>query len=421
MSAALRAHVGDGRFIIYDPDQFETSQLYELGQTDLNIFAGPAQRPGLHRADRRRLLRRHRRPLPGGPRSVDPGRRHLGRSQRHHPALAARATSSPLSPRPAPGPTVPADAVQFPGEHRLLQLVADPGGRLLRPVERTGPRPGTSEACSTVGSVDRPAAGRAARRPPGRPGDRHRRRPLAARRRRHRGPVGRAHLAPGRPCRPGPGRPGSSSSRWAPARSTVGTPTAFTAQTGEVALDGRMQYGVTPPHWAFTGTLGSFGVFHNTEARGWAWVELPGRGPARGRAARSTAPAPAENGDQQVTVHATCVGRARPQRVVEPGLAGHRPARGAARPATRPPDRPATVPVVRIGVNQGVDLPGPGRLPGDLLLPPGVGRGRAGRVGGGGVGPGPVGRPRAGHGRRRRRRGGRAGTVRPGRRTLSPG
>ena len=37
--------VGDGRFIIYDPDQFETDQLYALGQTDLNIYTGcPAPR-----------------------------------------------------------------------------------------------------------------------------------------------------------------------------------------------------------------------------------------------------------------------------------------------------------------------------------------------------------------------------------------
>ncbi len=30
--------VGDGRFLIYDPDQFEGSQLRALGQTDLNVF-----------------------------------------------------------------------------------------------------------------------------------------------------------------------------------------------------------------------------------------------------------------------------------------------------------------------------------------------------------------------------------------------
>ena len=41
----LSAQVGDGRFIIYDPDEFYTDQLYALGQTDLNIYDGcPAAR-----------------------------------------------------------------------------------------------------------------------------------------------------------------------------------------------------------------------------------------------------------------------------------------------------------------------------------------------------------------------------------------
>ncbi len=39
LAAAFRApRVGEGRFIIYDPDEFYTDQLYALGQTDLNVF-----------------------------------------------------------------------------------------------------------------------------------------------------------------------------------------------------------------------------------------------------------------------------------------------------------------------------------------------------------------------------------------------
>ena len=37
-SAALAAAVGDGRFIVYDPDRFFGDQLLALGQTDLNVF-----------------------------------------------------------------------------------------------------------------------------------------------------------------------------------------------------------------------------------------------------------------------------------------------------------------------------------------------------------------------------------------------
>ena len=137
MSASLQAHTGNGRFIIYDPDQFETGQLYAMGQTDLNIFAGAAQRPGLHGADRRRLLRPHRRPLPGGPRSVHPGRRHLGPAQRLHPAVPAG-----LLRHPAPVPRPGADGSlcrrrPFPGQHRRLQLLAHPGGHFPRPHRRS--------------------------------------------------------------------------------------------------------------------------------------------------------------------------------------------------------------------------------------------------------------------------------------------
>ena len=86
----LAARTGDGRFIIYDPDRFETQELYALGQTDLNIYRQAAQRPGLHGPDRRRLLRRHRRPPPGDPRPDHPGRPGVGPPQRDHPARPAR-------------------------------------------------------------------------------------------------------------------------------------------------------------------------------------------------------------------------------------------------------------------------------------------------------------------------------------------
>ena len=71
-----------------------------------------------------------------------------------------------------------------------------------------------------------------------------------------------------------------------------------------MALDGRMQFGVTSPHWVFTGTLGPFGVFHNSRARGWAQVRAPtGGAPPTGSTV--TALATGEDGRQQITVHTT--------------------------------------------------------------------------------------------------------------------
>ena len=79
---------------------------------------------------------------------------------------------------------------------------------------------------------------------------------------------------------------------------------SWTAETGEVALNGRLQYAVTPSHWVFTGTLGSFGVFRNPRARGWAWLATPGGGPAPAGSSVA-AVAPGLGGGQTITVHAT--------------------------------------------------------------------------------------------------------------------
>ena len=141
-------------------------------------------------------------------------------------------------------------------------------------------------------------------------------------------------------------------------RSTVGTPTAVTAEAGAVALDGRMQYGVISPHWAFTGVIGSFAVFHNTEARGWAWVRAPGGGRAAAGSS-ATARAISENGDQQVTVHATASVVLDRSESWNPGW------RATVQPVSASPLHPATgsarnVTVHKVGVTQGVDLPDPG-------------------------------------------------------------
>ena len=47
--------------------------------------------------------------------------------------------------------------------------------------------------------------------------------------------------------------------RAGPTTTQVGIPTVVTAEAGEVALNGRMQAYVLPPHWVYTGTLAGFG------------------------------------------------------------------------------------------------------------------------------------------------------------------
>jgi hypothetical protein len=58
---------------------------------------------------------------------------------------------------------------------------------------------------------------------------------------------------------------------------------------------------VYPSHWRFVRTLGSFGVFANTRARGWAWA-TDGRGGAPGSDTSVAAVAPSTDGDQTITV-----------------------------------------------------------------------------------------------------------------------
>ncbi len=82
----------------------------------------------------------------------------------------------------------------------------------------------------------------------------------------------------------------------------VGIPTVETVQGGWATLDGPMQYGTTWPHWAYTGDFGSFGVFVNTRALGWAWPSAPGR--TLSRTTSVTAGPPTADGGQRIVVHA---------------------------------------------------------------------------------------------------------------------
>jgi hypothetical protein len=64
---------------------------------------------------------------------------------------------------------------------------------------------------------------------------------------------------------------------------TALAPEVSTAEDGTVALDGRMQGAVNPPHWTYSGAIGAFSVFRNAHPRGWAWTtaRVPGGRPGR--------------------------------------------------------------------------------------------------------------------------------------------
>ncbi len=90
-----------------------------------------------------------------------------------------------------------------------------------------------------------------------------------------------------------------------PQRSELGVPEAQTVEAGDVALNGRMQFGVTAPHWRFTGMFGPFGVFSNTTPAGWAY--LAGAGGVGGAPPGSAvaASAPGRGGGATIPVHLT--------------------------------------------------------------------------------------------------------------------
>ena len=366
MSATLRPARGRRPVHHLRPRPVRNRPALRLGPDRPQRLRRAAQRPGLHGADRRRLLRRHRGPLPGGPRSVHPGRHHLGRPQRHHPAVPARLLRHPAA-LPAPrGRRFPCRRRPFPANIAVYNSAPTPVATSYALSAGDVAGPGTSVGCSTVDSFTVPLlAG-----PPGglRVG-------LVT-------PTGGVRWLPSTRPRPDPatgtprstfdlgptgaGRPGSWSSRVGRRALTVGTPTAVTAEAGAVALDGRMQFGVTSPHWVFTGTLGSFGVFHNTDARGWAWVQVPAGGGPAPAGSSATAPAPARTGTSRSP--STPPGRPCSIRSESwsPGWrATVQPARR--RPAIRPPGRPGRARCA-VGVIQGVALPARRRLPGHLHL-----------------------------------------------------
>jgi hypothetical protein len=133
----------------------------------------------------------------------------------------------------------------------------------------------------------------------------------------------------------------------------LGIPTARTAEAGDVTVNGRMQYGVTWPHWKFAGTIGAFGVFQNSDPRGWAWASGGAGDVASGTTV--TASAPPADGTQRIVVHAASATTLVRSVAWSPGWR-----------ATLAPEGPqanvtnSTVPVTQRGILQAVPIPKPG-------------------------------------------------------------
>jgi hypothetical protein len=341
VSAALDARVGGGRFIVYDPDRFYNGQLLGLGQTDLNIY--------------RQL------PSAQGYTALTDGGYYDATGAHYQEDLDPKTlagtvwdqldTTTLLSVpgyflRPAPDggpPLIPYPASAFAttgatGATSVTTLGAGHGrtwyfGGVLTVSRwsvsiRVGRRADLRVGLVTPTGADRwlPAADATVTGSPG-----HRSLVVS---------LPQPVVAAGVVVRSGGGR------------TVVGIPTAETAQTGAVELDGPMQHGVVPPHWVFTGVIGTFGVFRNTRARGWAWVEPRSRTHG-GPVGTTTATAPARDGSQLITVHARTGLVLVRSESWSPGWRATIQAVGTGRPA-----RP--VAVGPRGVVQQVAVPGPG-------------------------------------------------------------
>ena len=359
-AARFATLVGDARFLIYDPDELDDPQLYALGQTDLNVLNQ------VHSGQGYTAL-------------TDGG--YYAATGAHYqedlaPASLAGTVWDDLNARTLLSlpsyfmtPVQPATANASSGTARSVPFPTTPNIYNGAPAARTGPvtiAPGQSHRWYfggaltldsaafgvphgniggvTVGMVTATGAVEWL----GASGS-----PVV-----HRGPSRSVQVSFGTPVRAG----GLIVRNDGTTPTVIDIPTARTAETGAVMLNGVLQYGVHWPHWKFTGTFGVFGVFENTATRGWAWAGAPGGG-APPPGAEVTAGPPGTNGRQQVVVHApsalvlersvswTTGWQATAQPIEPPsgtGVAGH--ALGPARATT----------VYQNGVVQQVALPSPG-------------------------------------------------------------
>ena len=364
-AAALSQATVGGRFIIYDPDQFERSQLLAFGQTDLNVFAATPSGQGytaLTDADYYRATGAHYQE------DLDPASLR-GAVWDDLDATTLLSLPSyfltPIGPQPVAGASVP-----FPSDPSAERR--DYTGAPLPTDDPVVLAPGRTHTwyLGAALSVFHWSVGF----DQGRPGDLEPGEVTASGAVRWTGSAATAH---------------GSTLTVVPSASPIAgivvrnrssrpvvlrVPDATTAETGPVALDGRMQYGVYPSHWRFVRTLGAFGVFANTRARGWAWATdarggAPGSEHVGGRRRPLNRRRPDHhraNGD---------AGRRGAIDVVHPGLARHQPFPRRWSPSGFDPEPRRHR--RRLGSAGGAAGRGLGR---HLYLPAQLGRRRAGRL-----------------------------------------
>ncbi len=305
-SAHFRSLVGDGRFLVYDPYRFQTPQLFALGQTDLNIYGRLPSGQGYTALTDGTFY-----DITGAHLQEDLNPETLAGTTWDGlnatillslPGYFVRPVAPTASNGSIAGQGNPPSSVQFPGNIESYN-----GAGLLQPTTfRLGPdqvRQWFFGGVLTVDSWEIPVSRGTARSL--RVGLVVATGGISWLPRSESKVVGSGTGRSIKVTLPAPVRAGGVvvQSRRSTTM-TVGIPDVHTAEVGQVSLDGRMQTGVTSPHWTFAGNLGSFGVFRNTRAQGWATMRGPGGGAAPAGSTAIAGPRGA-NGGQTITVHAT--------------------------------------------------------------------------------------------------------------------
>ncbi len=275
-ASRLTALTGNGRFIIYDPDLFFQGELFTLGETDLNVLTKTRSAQGyaaLVNGDYYRTTGAHLlndlNPYTLSGSTWDQLNVTVLLSIPSYfvtpvPTTPSSTPSNPLAtPFPPPGspafvggPNVANNPVRLADGARHTWYFGSTLTVTSGEIPVQGAAIGSSARIGLVtssGSVSWLAP--SARATTGHAGGS----PAAATAFRFQLPA--PTVAAGIVVQNGPGQP-----------VTALAPQVTTIEDGTVALDGRMQSAVTPPHWTFTGTVGSFGVFRNASPRGWAWT-----------------------------------------------------------------------------------------------------------------------------------------------------
>jgi hypothetical protein len=339
-SALSRATAG-GRFVIYDPDQFEDGQLLALGQTDLNVFRATASGQGYTALTDGAYVR-----ATGAhyQEDLDPASLR-GPVWDNLDATTLLSLPSyfvtPLGPPPA-GATVPFPTYPSAERHDYTGAPLDTDAPVVL-------APGHTHTwyLGAALSVSRWSVGFER----GRSGDVQAGEVTATGALRWIGSTSSAGATTLRAVPAGGPIAGIVVRNRSRRPVVLRVPEATASETGPVALDGRMQYGVYPAHWRFVGDLGSFGVFDNTRARGLAWATGP-TGGAPAAATTVVARAASPTGLQRVTVRSAAAVDLVRSMSWSPGwqATAKRLGRGAAGPARR-------VEVTADGLIQQVALP----------------------------------------------------------------